>query len=657
MQKTLRKALLHSVTVLVLCMLCLAMALGGLLTSPVVYADTVIGDVQMDCSDVMEDLESSTIDGKPFDISDYAFDESEQTQVIMFAEYCYSFYANRQENYGLYVYVWNPQGLKFTLDSTRNKISLRTGKDESVGYTKYTLLYLDQCDQTNYEELFLKFKVMLKDKEKEKILESLKSDERVYSIGEIELLTEGAANATASAVSTVYTFSGFAKGYGSDVDAASTLTCTQEKADALTLDVHSTVYRTGVSNGENLYTEDSLHSVYFAVPNDFISAYGEISAVHATWLNAVLAPALVTGNADAYAAISEYIGVDVSSGSDLDYFYLGAHRSYSVGGINMTGHSYGYSYNNPGTWLNNTTVHEYFGSDVSSLQLLFYAAGGANSADGAVVSSERITEEMLRFTQEHGGELVNGKYSRALFSDVDEAFTEVNIHSSDTFSLAEATISENWWKELFGMEQDIVSAAFNDVQAIQAVTDSDITGDVTADCERLYIATADYDDFVEFYNANKEGCTVYLFRYQVSDYIAQEATLFEKGGLYGWKEVDTNAYFFQETVNLDFDVIDVTFSNGEKSVVLPVVSSPVDVIPDATPPLITTEDSLPWWAYAAAGLAAVVVLLALRLLLVTICGLPSWVFLLIVVAVLFTAMWWFDPFATWLYGILSKWLL
>ena len=181
MQKTLRKALLHSVTVLVLCMLCLAMALGGLLTSPVVYADTVIGDVQMDCSDVMEDLESSTIDGKPFDISDYAFDESEQTQVVMFAEYCYSFYANRQENYGLYVYVWNPQGLRFTLDSTRNKISLRTGKDESVGYTKYTLLYLDQCDQTNYEGLFLKFKVMLSGEEKEQIFESLKSDERVYS--------------------------------------------------------------------------------------------------------------------------------------------------------------------------------------------------------------------------------------------------------------------------------------------------------------------------------------------------------------------------------------------------------------------------------------------------------------------------------------------
>lgn len=60
----------------------------------------------------------------------------------------------------LYVYVWNPQGLRFTLDSTRNKISLRTGKDESLGYTKYTLLYLDQCDQTNYEGLFLKFKAL-----------------------------------------------------------------------------------------------------------------------------------------------------------------------------------------------------------------------------------------------------------------------------------------------------------------------------------------------------------------------------------------------------------------------------------------------------------------------------------------------------------------
>lgn len=657
MQKTLRKALLHSVTVLVLCMLCLAMALGGLLTSPVVYADTVIGDVQMDCSDVMEDLESSTIDGKPFDISDYAFDESEQTQVVMFAEYCYSFYANRQDNYGLYVYVWNPQGLRFALDSTRNKISLRTGKDESVGYTKYTLLYLDQCDQTNYEGLFLKFKVLLSGEEKEKILESLKSDERVYSVGEIELLTEGAANATASAVSTVYTFSGFAKGYGSDVDAASTLTCTQEQNEVLTLDVKSTYYRPEGSNGsEN--KQDTLHSVYFSVPNDILEEYGEMTAVHATWLNAYTTPIFVTGNEELYEGFYELVAKE---SPETDYAFHTNESGRYIGGFYFADYSHGYNYT--------ASVD----SVLTQLNYVFFAGSGTGSADDYTLSAEEILAWLSAYTEEYGGELVNDKYSSALFEQVDDEFTDLTIRRDDTFSLTSVTTSQTLWQKIWGTSTSYTNTYT--MSAIQEVSLSamDNASSVSAFCDAYYVAESDYDDlydYVEAAESNDE--TVFLFRYYQSEYFSAELSegmwetgwYFETVGgistpVYGRHYVreDTNAYLAQMWVQLDFDVIDVTFTNGGADVVIPVVSSPIDAVADATPPLITTEDSLPWWAYAAAGLAAVVVLLALRLLLVTICGLPSWVFLLIVVAVLFTAVWWFDPFATWLYGILSKWLL
>lgn len=57
-----------------------------------------------------------------------------------------------------------------------------------------------------------------------------------------------------------------------------------------------------------LNTQDSLHSVYFAVPNEYIKKYGAMTAVHAEWLNAVLAPALVTGNGNVYNAVKEYLG-------------------------------------------------------------------------------------------------------------------------------------------------------------------------------------------------------------------------------------------------------------------------------------------------------------------------------------------------------------
>ena len=80
---------------------------------------------------------------------------------------------------------------------------------------------------------------------------------------------------------------------------------TSEGLETLSLDVHATTYRPDGTNGKNDYTQDSLHSVYFAVPNEVIQQYGEMVAVHATWLNAVLKPALVTGNQDAYNIFSQ----------------------------------------------------------------------------------------------------------------------------------------------------------------------------------------------------------------------------------------------------------------------------------------------------------------------------------------------------------------
>lgn len=105
--------------------------------------------LKYDQTNVLDDLENSTIDGVPFDISNYTFDENQPAQVFMFAEYCYSFYTNLRDNYGLYVYVYNPQRLKFKTNSMLNTISIRAGNDDSIGHTKYTLLYLNQCEISN----------------------------------------------------------------------------------------------------------------------------------------------------------------------------------------------------------------------------------------------------------------------------------------------------------------------------------------------------------------------------------------------------------------------------------------------------------------------------------------------------------------------------
>ena len=229
---------------------------------------------------------------------------------------------------------------------------------------------------------------------------------------------------------------------------------------------------------------------------------------------------------------------------------------------------------------------------------MYYTGGGTDSADSYTVSSEDILAKLQASKNQYGGVLVNGKYSANMFSSYDKEFTDVNIQADETFSLTSQKISKSWWDKLWNLKGDVTTTVFDGIEAIHAVTEDDFSGTKEEICKKLYIAEADYDQFKSYYDSNKKLCTTYLFRYQTSDYIAQEATLLKQGKVLwqeAWSDVDSNAFFFQQTVNLDFDIIDVTFSNGEKSTVIPVVSNPIDVVPDATPPVYTTTDKKIDW--------------------------------------------------------------
>lgn len=109
-----------------------------------------------------------------------------------------------------------------------------------------------------------------------------------------------------------------------------------------------------------------------------------------------------------------------------------------------------------------------------------------------------------------------------------------------------------------------------------------------------------------------------------SEYTAHEVTEYKHttdwaliGGNFNTYEVaDTNAYFAQMSVQLDFDIIDVTFSNGEVETVIPVVSDPIDVVPDVTPPVYTAPEEeenewLKWLKIIIATIFAVVIVVLL----------------------------------------------
>ena len=564
-------------------------------------------------SNVLDDLTGGTVGGKKFSLADYPHNSDGKPQIISFTEFCYSYYAEKQGDYGLYVYVYNPQDIAFDTQTSRNQIQLTYG--DKTSYSKYILEFLNYSTQAGYEGRFYKFRLQLTDFQRSDILKTIKPDARVYKVSGIELSYKGQVTDYPCAQS--YTYTGFAQGYGSELATSDTLSCRVNGFEKyLTLDVHSTYYRPEGTNGKNDYTQDSLHSVYFAIPRSVVSEYGKMTAVHATWLDATLAPVLVTGDKEAYDAIFPYLGQNIGTNAEgLEHAYAGS-ANYTVtswaGSTALYGWDCAYTFNLPSSWskLGGTVVNK-TAREVSPLYWLAYAGDGTDSADGYVLSSEEIETKLKEYTQKYGGALVNDRYSRVLFDTVAEAFTEVNIQAEEEYSLTNEVLGSSWWDKLWGITYP---STFDGIKAIYEVTDADVKDDEKATCDGLFIAERDYAEFKEFYDANKAENVVYLFRYQVTDFISSEATHFvpesglgEKIG--AWNSEDTNAYFMQETVNLDFDIIDVTCTKDNVETVLPVVSSPIDNIPDGTPPVHTTSDkSLSWWQILLAVLALILVI-------------------------------------------------
>lgn len=620
----------------VLVVICLAMVLGGYCTAPIAYADTG-DDLNYDQTNVLDDLAGATIGGNAFDLSEYPFNERGKPQIIAFTEYGYSFYSNKQENYGLYVYVYNPQGLAIDTDTDRNKIEFSYAERDN--WTKYNLRFLNYSTQAGYEGLFYKFKVVLSDEQKTDILSAVDQNSRVYEVSGIELSVSDVIKDYTVAMR--FTYSGFSLGYGSALATESSLACDTDGFEKyLNLDVHTTYYRPEGTNGENDYTQDSLHSVYFAVPKDTVAEYGAMSAVHATWLDAVLAPVLITGNKEAYDAILPYLGQYIGTNTEeLEHAYAGS-AVYTVtdwaGVTALYGWDCAYTFNLPDGWstiggaVSNKTARE-----ISPLYLLFYSGSEENSADDYILSSELIEEQLAALTQKYGGELVNSRYSRVLFDSVASEFTDVNILAEYEYDLRNEVLGSSWWDKLWGITHD-QSDAFDGIKAIYPVSDNDFVFageeiDVADTCNNLYIAEQDFTEFKEFYDDNKDDSVIYLFRYQVTDYIASEAEHFVPdtglGEMAGaWHFEDSNAYFMQQTINLDFDIIDVTFTKVGVSTVIPVVADPVDNIPDGTPPVYTDDDSNNnWWKIVLMVLALIVLLVILMPILPYIIKAVVWV--------------------------------
>ena len=591
-------------------------------------AETVVAAYEE--QNIMQDLEGSTVGGKPFDVTDYPRNTFGHPQIIHFVEFCYSYDAEKQSDFGLYVYVYNPQQVAIDTDTERNKIEISYGSKTGKEYSKYVLEFLNYSTETGLEGRFYKFKLRLSDAAKQSILNNVNEDERIYEVVGIELSIHGKVEDHTCAQK--YTYTGFAKGYGSELAEGDTLVCKMDGFNKyLTLDVRSTYYRPKGTNGE-AYERDTLHSVYFSVPNETIAEYGEMTAVHATWLNARTNPIFVTGNKDVYNAVLPYIGQTVDGGdftyakddnSPIPYALIASKYIESAGWNNA---SYSLSY------MSYNANRKYTKSDTDLTDLYYCFLADNEDADAYTLPAETLIGNKAdgvkgyfeTYTEEHGGELINNRFNKGLFESVADSFTDITISKDDTFELTDEIISQSLWQKFVGGGYNVSGVNIYTVSAIKKVESSDFKSTAAATCEELYIDESDYDEFRDYYDeATENNETVYLFRYYQSDYTCYEVAEYKRdegdwtllGTNFGYEFVDSNAYFMQMWVQLDFDIIDLTFTKDNVDTVIPVIMSPMDIAADGAPPVITTKNHLTLWQMLLAALALIIVLIVLAPLL------------------------------------------
>ncbi len=639
----------YLMTLLIIACIVIATAVCGLnVNVPTAYAESEDIQTRYEQTNVMSNLKGSTVGGKAFDVKDYPHNANAKPQIISFVEFCYSYYEDKQDDYGLYVLLYNPQDAAIDTNTARNKIQFTYGNKPS--YNKYILSFLNYSTDAGIEGRFYKFKIELSSTERTDILNMLSPDERVYKVSGVELSVKN--KVTEYTTAQTYTYKGFAIGYGSELADSDTLSCKVDGFDKyISLDVRSTYWRPdGTHAGgslTDLITRDTLHSVYFSVPNSIVKYYGEMTAVHASWLNAYTSPIFVTGNKEIYDAVTKTVGKTMSGG-DLDN-YKDNGLGYSLLASKITNGSglgsfkndyyglyYGYNIFDEQSKHPNaggaTNVHN-CDKVIDKLCYAFYADSG--NADNYALPAEKLIGDkgwFKTYTDKFKGQLVNDRYSKDLFERVDDKFTEVNIRSTETYKLQDKIVSGDFWEILFG---DWVKEEHEyEMQAIQKVTPKDVAevNNKKEFCSKYYIAESDYDEFNDYVTqSSAKDETTYLFRYYQSEYVCAEvheakryyhskaaftSCLFHSDCPLGhgyYDAVDTNGYLAQMWVQLDFDIIDLTFTKDNVTTIIPVVMNPTDIAADADSPVYSTTDGkgLTWWQILLAILLGILVIFLL----------------------------------------------
>lgn len=610
------------------------------------------------------DIESDLAD---IDVSAYPKNENGRHRLldeVGFMEYAYSDSVFIADNYyGLYFYVYNPTEKPVVLAEGAHHVNMATAYDENgtpIDYNNCEITFLDATANNR----FLKFKLTdsraAYDRE---VSYAAKHDgERRYDIASIQLLFSGDDHATDSftgvdnqeGVSFTYFCTGYSAGCGADPEAESTLDIQYKKLDTIGLDIQSTWYRTDRIDGEMRYT---LSSVYFAVDDRYITDYGTLQIVKAEWYEYKTTPILVTDSNQIETALTPYLGYTLPQDEKGDY------RDTSVP-------FYFYEYLGPGDTADHHGLgwNTYYSRD--SMQMRRYDWLIKVDDIKATVPSEKVQEWAENYPVYAGDDVltVDGRtYNANLFTDeVDDGHTRgynVKVFDArdesqwiDLKTIDQTSDWDKFWNQFLpagSRDEEWVIA--EDVKPIEEVTPERVNASDAAVMNDLLVDSSQVGKLRSYVQtAEESNKTVYMLRFSLSEYNATDLEYHPSDDWSGHDYIDF--YAATDTVYLSFDIIYLGFVKNDVVTIIPVVADPVDVYPALTPTEDLEKDNIPWWAYVILIVAELVVLFVLRLVLCKLCGLPTWVFLIVLAAVVVLNLFFIQTWAAWLAGLLDPYL-
>ncbi len=546
------------------------------------YADELTG--LLDKTSIENDLKELDLSG---------ISASDGFQLIYFAEVGFS--RTSSADYALYFYIYNPDKSALYQNSEYNTVNIAVkfnAEGEATEYRNMQLTYIDRTDDHSY------YKFRLTDNAAMYSVASEYAElwnSRRYDIAGIQLWSYNEEQPQDNKISLTYTYSGYAKGYSSNSTEQSTLDCVVTESEVIEFDdLQHTYYRYPQSTNNYASKFAELKTVYFSIPNEVLDYYGSIYSIQAEYYEYDLQPVLILDDSSAYDALLDYVGVDLSAVSDTPYVIarLDEYVNMPGGGHYNTGWKYskGHSLTFLGPDIRETADCE----DCQKLVYLFYNADPSNYT----IDREDLIDYMRNYTQAHGSGTAYGGYSDDLFNSESSGFegaTYIDITGDDLFDLEGFNTGNALMNWLWALFQGYDNPDIEDIEPIHPVTVSDLNlSDLS---NELYIAPQDEADFKAYCREQMEqDRTVYMFRYKVDDY-ADYDTYSINTGLSGvWQASYENSLRYV-TVDLGFDIISLGFQTDKGLTIVPVVSDPINVIPDLEPGdeiLDNTNDGVPW---------------------------------------------------------------